>query len=391
MIRRRSRNVMNLKPLSVLSRAEIYSCIYYFYYILSVAQDELNQADCVDFLLNIVNQLKMEDRFSQLLSGYVEELEKDNTLKKVDSEKTTYIEGTELEEKYTCDKFINRIIPRGKRINNFNVNLYRVLYSEDSKIVFQLIISDLFFPQSIYENTSTTAFIERGGRRTGLHEYIDEDNEWDEDEIDNEDINPMSLEIDEKKLPLKIKRAINDLSKVRFLMDNAGLSKKEAEILLILYRCQTIKPLYEQYSRIQSCFELVIQKIMHLSSREYSMLINKNGKLHSFGFLDENNCIEDDLTDCIDCGNLDRLGDNKVISENAKRTRRSPDYRSRGACTQDRSSFKSHHLPPGRCKICTGCRCKIICTAGQGINHDWRKYEKTQRYRCAGNAEPCCL
>lgn len=97
----------------------------------------------------------------------------------------------------------------------------------------------------------------------------------------------------------KYAKLLKDTSKVQFLMDTVGISEIEARFLLVLYRCETIRPLAHAFECLRPISNLAIEEILELSSKDFNSITHKNSKLRAYGFLDKEKNLDPDLKECI--------------------------------------------------------------------------------------------
>ena len=323
--------VMSLRPFSALSDNEIYACMFYYYYISAICKDDLSGKEFEDFMWDAVSHFHLEDKLDEILNRYIEyALAERDICFLSDFDIKRFFNRSKIPYKYDIDHLIEDTIPITKTRSETLINYYRLNHFCDAK---NIVFLELFFGGAVTEDCEITKIY--SGRKK---KYLRKAKFFDADEADYGGEGECSwfkmLEIDRAKLPEKIKHAINNLSDVRFLIKDAGLTKAEAKILLFLYRLETIKPLYECFSKNMNCFDFVAQKLFEIDEFEYSNLMKKSGKLKSNGFLDEDGFIEDDLKSCIkkrsmdsffsdlvqdlDCSNSYGLSSFSVPEENSK-------------------------------------------------------------------------
>ena len=88
-------------------------------------------------------------------------------------------------------------------------------------------------------------------------------------------------------------------------MDTVGISEIEARVLLVLYRCETIRPLALAFESLRPISNLAIEEILGLSSKDFNSITHKNSKLRAYGFLDKEKNLDPDLKECITNGSID--------------------------------------------------------------------------------------
>ena len=283
MLRRRfSQTKANLIPASSLSDNDMFICIYYFYCFCVVGKEDLNSRECAGFFWYLVRRYKKQKQLGDILAQLVAEYERNGELrlltKRSEDEKTQFFRNTQIPAKYICDFSINTDLPCDVDITQADIDFERCFCKDDISLLIEL-IPILFFDKAFSK----------------------------ENEIKDEYVFRDSTDKSIKASDFKTKYAklLKDTSKVQFLMDTVGISEIEARVLLVLYRCETIRPLALAFESLRPISNLAIEEILGLSSKDFNSITHKNSKLRAYGFLDKEKNLDPDLKECITNGSID--------------------------------------------------------------------------------------
>ncbi|MBQ4377636.1 MAG: ATP-binding protein [Treponema sp.] len=118
--------------------------------------------------------------------------------------------------------------------------------------------------------------------------------------------NPVADFAPIEKIPSHIQKALNDNSSIRFIMDSVELKKEESDFLLFSYRCSLMAALHNLLNELSADLAMECRiSILGITRREYNSLTKSNAALRSFGFIDDDGDIEDDIVECIANQSLD--------------------------------------------------------------------------------------
>ena len=104
-------------------------------------------------------------------------------------------------------------------------------------------------------------------------------------------------------IPKNIKKAVEDISSVKFAVDTLKLSKDEAQLLQVAFRLQSVKEMYnvcnnfyrnKDISRIE-----MYAKCCGKSQKEIRLLLKKDQKLKDYGLIDSDGDMDEDAMDAI--------------------------------------------------------------------------------------------
>lgn len=269
MIRFRPRHSSDAKTSArKLSTKDGYAILYYLYRI-SCELDFENFEDYERLFCNLfcilVDSLHKKTIAKKILSEKIKLLIKQKQLTPISLEESQSFRfnfnGAEMH--FAEDKIIAGKSMRNMPKNEIGINLCRCIFNE--KNIFPEIISQVFFG----------------------------DCGDDDEKIENALLN---LEQNEK-----------DFSKIKFLADALKFSEDETHLLIVAYRIHTVTELmnfcYEVFGSDNMLKAYAI--CMNISEQKIRIMLRKDKKLVSFGFIDTDGEIQSDALLCIADGNLD--------------------------------------------------------------------------------------
>lgn len=283
MLRRRMiQTKANLIPTSSLNDDDLFICIYYFYCFCVAGKEDLQQGECARFFWYLVRRYKKENQLGYILAQLVEQYERDGVLrlrtKRSEEEKTPCFRNTQIPARYTCDFAINEEFGNTVEISQADIDFERCYNYDGISLLIEL-IPILFFEKAFTKDNQTKGNWEL---------WASEDKT-----------------IKASYFKPKYAKLLKDISKVQFLIDVVGISEMEANLLLALYRCETIRPLAECFDSLRPISNLVFKEILELSAKDYNLITHKNSTLRTYGFLDKEKNLDPDLKECITNGSID--------------------------------------------------------------------------------------
>lgn len=106
-------------------------------------------------------------------------------------------------------------------------------------------------------------------------------------------------------LPPYLKKSLSDTRRLDFVSKAVGLSKDESKFLLLCYRLGANSSFTDFFGKFgDGGKNEICTKILGISKHEFNQLILKNGKLRSYGFIDEECRVEDDFMECVQEGSM---------------------------------------------------------------------------------------
>lgn len=268
-IRRRRVNRPRLGGSAISSitytKSEPYALCFYLYALLDNKPNNQIMEDygeAITCFFNCVSLLNMTDRLTTVLQTEVVRLEKQNELKPLAdlSREGDCFDNSTVPYYYEQDKFINRKIDEHDEIDENMVNIHRILFTV-KKPIFSTIIN-------------TTVF--KKGTNYRLSESLT--------------ISP------------KVEKAIFDIEKTQFLVDQVNLSENEARFILMQCRfCEIVA--FVKLTRHQELYDTDYRKrlsmILGITEAEFRSILRTDNKLKSYGFMDDNDEYDSALNECI--------------------------------------------------------------------------------------------
>lgn len=267
MVRRRLRR---LKHSSVtFTKNEPYAlCLYLYYIFQDVPNNAIlqNRDGFVLFLKCVKKNLDKRERLAQVLETEIKSLEKQNLLTPIKGKaenSSMVFDDSGTPNKYEQDKDVERRMDRRYGdADETNVNLARIL-AVSKKPVFSAIINSVVF---------------RSDKNCALHENL--------------------------SLSKKLQNAVDDISKVEFLIEQVGLSETEARYLLLRIRLKNVsefRAIVRDADNYQAkCDSFLAADILGISENEVRKMLRYDQKLRMFGFIDEDGDYNRCLDDCIE-------------------------------------------------------------------------------------------
>ncbi|MCQ2240204.1 AAA family ATPase [Treponema sp.] len=299
--RLRARRLRNRGSSSITyTQSEPYALNYYLY---SMFENKSNNRiietfdSAIRVFIQLVDMIGLTDRLDAVLKTEVEALEKQGllTLLKNEPDGMSYFDDSDVIYKYEEDKKIDRKMHRYENVDDILVNLHRILSIEE-KPVFSAIINTTVFSNSADCKLSSNL-----------------------------------------KLTKKIEKAVFDISKTQFLVDQVNLSLDEARFILMMCRLETIEAFRDIIRSADNCdngFRNRLSEMIGITEKDLRTMLRSDNKIKSFGFLSEdgeydcslNECIEEqsidpyfnDLLKPMDCSNAYELDSFSVSEESAE-------------------------------------------------------------------------
>lgn len=243
------------------------------YYLMTMFEDVSNSkilSSCTtatSLLISCAKILNKLERLEEVVGTEIKNLENKKLLVPLAEETDSCFYGTNYSFKYEQDKTLER------RMRNYdfdgeeacNVDICRIL-SVSERPIFSSIINTAIFR-------------------------------------DNDD---FSL-TDKISLSAKIKKAIFDISKVQFLVEQTKLSENEARFVLLMCRFETIPELREivRDSDDRHLFYDNVPSMIDVSKKEYKYMLRDDQKIKTFGFVDKAGDYDSDLDECIESQSIE--------------------------------------------------------------------------------------
>lgn len=245
------------------------SLAYYLYQLCIDITDIEPYEDCQLLFNALVERLKLENHVDAILNALLYKKEKTKQLTPVsaiEKYKHPFAMKGKLKVNYREDESIYENCGEWESQTLRNINLIRVLFCS-SKNNFARIVALTFFTKPGCYDDRTVAL-------------------------------PNRISI-----PKKIKKAIDDVSSVKFAVDTLKLSEDEAKVLQVAFRLQSVK---EMYSVCQDFFNNddltrpdIYSKCIGKSQKEIRLLLKNDQKLKAYGLIDSDGDMDEDAMDAI--------------------------------------------------------------------------------------------
>jgi len=280
-IRRRKPNKMKKAAKSL---SENYAIAYYLYRACEEMKGDYIPDEALSLFLNCAHNIGVDKKVTHLINSRIESLKEKKILtplhEQIDEDDAPYtatFDDSSVVYKYEQDKRVDRDIRFDGVIDENVVNLYRCVVLSERPFFPELIAKTLF----VEDKPST----DKEEAEVTNADYLDSDGEL--------------------IIPAKIRKYIEDISQVKFLVDQVNLSRKEALFLLLLYRISSNYRLRAVDRRASEEFHSCFTKILGTTEAEYHTMLRTDQKLKSFGFIDDDNEYNQDLNECIETGSID--------------------------------------------------------------------------------------
>ena len=242
----------------------------FYLYQMSVDITELDSSEeCQVLYEALVDRLDLGNHADAILNALLYKLEKTKQLTPISVDekyKHPFDAKGKLKTNYREDDSIYENCGRWTSNTQRNINLLRVLFSSN-KSDFARIVALTFF-------TKPGSFSDK------------------------------SVALPNKVVISKdIKKAVDDISSVKFAVDTLKLSKEETQLLQVAFRLQSVKEMYyvcnnffrhQEISRIE-----IYSKCCGKSQKEIRLLLRNDQKLKAYGLIDNDGDMDEDAMDAI--------------------------------------------------------------------------------------------
>ena len=267
-----SRN-LKTKTLNEASPSECRILAYYLYEILRYKHDFYpDDEDDDDFMLfsymlfeKIAKKLGLETAIEGALEGTIRKFVKCGKLNAAPELPDQFFSDSIIKYKYREDIDVNRLQPCGlDKPTQIIIDMLRCFYVTKSNEFLLSLIANYLIRKTPDEDQSLLG-----------------------------------------KLPLNLKRALEDTKNIDFVADSVNLSKEECSLLMFTYRIST-----NRFSRsllgtfTEACQDEITTRILGISNRDLALLKRKDSKLRLFGFIDEAGIVNEDFLECLNARSM---------------------------------------------------------------------------------------
>lgn len=242
----------------------------FYLYQMTVDITELDSSEeCQVLYEALVDRLDLGNHVDAILNALLYKLEKTKQLTPISVDekyKHPFYAKGKLKTNYREDDSIYENCGRWISNTQRNINLIRVLFSSN-KSDFARIVALTFFTKPGSFSDKTVAL-------------------------------PNKVVISKD-----IKKAVDDISSVKFAVDTLKLSKEESQLLQVAFRLQSVKEMYyvcnnffrnQEISRIE-----IYSKCCGKSQKEIRLLLRNDQKLKAYGLIDSDGDMDEDAMDAI--------------------------------------------------------------------------------------------
>ena len=242
----------------------------FYLYQMTVDITELDSSEeCQVLYEALVDRLDLGNHVDAILNALLYKLEKTKQLTPISVDekyKHPFYTKGKLKTNYREDDSIYENCGRWISNTQRNINLIRVLFSSN-KSDFARIVALTFFTKPGSFSDKTVAL-------------------------------PNKVVISKD-----IKKAVDDISSVKFAVDTLKLSKEETQLLQVAFRLQSVKEMYyvcnnffrnQEISRIE-----IYSKCCGKSQKEIRLLLRNDQKLKAYGLIDSDGDMDEDAMDAI--------------------------------------------------------------------------------------------
>ncbi len=286
-LRRRFRPPRNSRStIQTLPVSECYALAYYLYGVFIDYEDSDLPSDYIDTFFKLVKRANLLEHFESVMDKEIEEMKARGLLTPI--EKPEDQEGRIEEDDGKIDMEERGAGDRGGS-PLFRNSKIKYEYNEDSLVddeLFRDISSKKDYVLNFYR------WLVLSEKPEGAFAEI----------ISKTFLEGKSFE----NLPRKVKKILDNVSLVQFIIDAVGLSKNEAKVLTLLYRITTISEVKDIFNR--EIYDKGIDfcgKVLQIESQEVNTIFRTDQKLKSFGFIEDDCEITSETIDCIKSGKMD--------------------------------------------------------------------------------------
>lgn len=265
-IKRSRRAAKMLSTPSSKNVIEAYSLCFYYYNMFENVSNYKLMEDYDDIIINFLSdceRLGKTERLTSVLKTALKNLEKKNLLipyKKAPVDEDMEFSDSEIRYYYEQDKKVDRKMPSRAIVSENLVDIFRVIFVTETP-VFSSIVNTVIFSDD--ENLEL-----------------------------KKDIN----------LTKELKKLVYDISTTKFLVNQVNLSEEEARYILFKSRLssnRSFRHFFDDEFEDSNAAGKCISTIIGVSYSEYKTILRGDGKIKSFGFVDDDGDYDTSLDECI--------------------------------------------------------------------------------------------
>ena len=241
------------------------------YYLSNIFEEKSNHdvyddnEEAITLFLENTKALNKTNRLKTVLEKEIHKLELNNQLKLMShsSSEELVFDYYDIPYKYEQDKKVERAMRHFDNADDVLINLHRVLYVSEKPVFSSIINATIFNEDSDYSLTNTI------------------------------------------NLTSKTKKAIFEVSKTQFLIDNVNLNEEEARYLLLKCRFDTNENLHSIERNCENEIKSCMPELIGTTPKAITYMLRSDQKLKTFGFLDSDGDYDTSLNECIETQSIE--------------------------------------------------------------------------------------
>lgn len=265
-IKRSRRAAKMLSTPSSKNVIEAYSLCFYYYNMFENVSNYKLMEEYDEIIVNFLSdceKMGKTERLTNVLKTSLKNLEKKNLLvpyKKAPVDEDMEFSDSEIRYYYEQDKRVDRKMPSRAIVSENLINIFRIIFVSETP-VFSSIINTVVFS-------------------------------------DNEDFE-LKKDI---TLSKELKKLVYDITNTQFLVKQVNLSEVEARYILFKSRLsanRAFRRFFDDEFEDTKAAGKCIATIIGISYSEYKTILRGDGKIKSFGFVDDDGDYDTSLDECI--------------------------------------------------------------------------------------------
>ena len=259
-----------VRKMKNVSREDCICAAYYLYCVSELYEGKRCPTDdSVELFCKLVTYFGKTEEVAEFVGKYVVAAEKRNLLEPLQADTERYFEDSKIRYRYREDREIERnLMISGVSLTENLVDLYRCFYASNVEYrFFARLIANFLLRKSCTENFDLL-----------------------------------------EKIPAHVEKVLFDRSLTGFIADSVDVTDLELRYLTLGYRCAVVPAMngiLEDLFHHSASKQEFVMKALGISSSEYRSVIDRNGTLHSFGFINDYGEVEEEAVRSIETGSLE--------------------------------------------------------------------------------------
>lgn len=277
-----------------------YSLFYYLWVVMTEFEKPILSIEKPWFTLILAKRLKLQDRVRKVTDYYIKELVDrkiltplEKTVSESNDTIVSEINSTELiydSDDYSCYEEYEAY-EKNSKSKHFRGSSVLFKYEEDSRV--NTAVTSYTIENEVDANLHRCCLF--GGVRMFIKILANIFFYTDDAHLDDSSF----------KLPSKIFKAGTSTEEIKFLMDEIGLSEAEGRYLLLKKRIKNYPELSTFLSNSKFVESDWPRYFIDCSEADFNKILSSNGKLYSFGFIEEGGVLSQGILECMEGKNLD--------------------------------------------------------------------------------------